>query len=84
MNSSLSNMRAMRRTVTYVCPVCDASMVDDQDAEIARLRAAVAQLRDALLKVKWRPAQESAFIANVNLQDVERRYGVEVDWNSRP
>ena len=84
MNSSLSNMRAMRRTVTYVCPVCDASMVDDQDAEIARLRAAVAQLRDALLKVKWRPAQESAFIANVNLQDVERRYGVEVDWNSMP
>ena len=61
-----------------------ASMVDDQDAEIARLRAAVAQLRDALLNVKWRPAQESAFIASVNLQDVERRYGVEVDWNSKP
>ena len=74
----------VRRAVTYVCPVCYASMVDDQEPEIARLRAAVAQLRDALLKVKWRPAQESAFIASVNLQDVERRYGVDVDWNSRP
>ena len=78
----------MNRRITYVCPVCAASMLETEPmeqerlSEVERLQGAVDLLTRALLLVKRRPAQESAFIAAVNLQEAEKHYGVTVDWSA--
>ncbi len=71
-----------RRTVTYACPVCAASMLEtgamkeDMLSEVERLKDAVDFLMLALKRVQTRPMHESAFIAAVNLQEAENRFGV--------
>ena len=70
------------RTMIYTCPICCGSMLETESmeaerlSETERLQGAVDFLLAALKRVQVRPAQESAFIAAVCLQEVEKVYGI--------
>lgn len=77
------------RTMSYTCPICCGSMLEtdamqaERLSETERLQGAVDFLVAALKRVQVRPAQESAFIAAVCLQDAAKVYGAECsDKNS--
>jgi len=77
------------RTMSYTCPICCGSMLEtdamqaERLSETERLQGAVDFLVAALKRVQVRPAQESAFIAAVCLQDAAKVYGVGVQLNAQ-
>lgn len=72
------------RKVTYSCPICAGSLneVDaaehDLRADVQRLREACGFLMSALKRVQTRPAEESAFIAAVCLDEAHKLYSVRI------
>ena len=77
------------RTMSYTCPICCGSMLEtdamqaERLSETERLQGAVDFLVAALKRVQVRPAQESAFIAAVCLQDAAKVYGAGVQLNNK-
>ena len=70
------------KILSYTCPICCGSMLETESmeaerlSETERLQGAVEFLVAALKRVQVRPAQESAFIAAVCLQEAEKVYGM--------
>lgn len=68
----------------FSCPICAGSMreidLDERElrAEIQRLSEACEFLMSALKRVKERPAQESAWIAAVCLDQAHKTYQVRI------
>ncbi|KPF66087.1 hypothetical protein IP84_16865 [beta proteobacterium AAP99] len=72
------------RSRTFSCPICAGSMNEVEESEqerladVQRLREAVGFLMSALKRVQTRPAEESAFIAAVCLDEARKRYAVRI------
>lgn len=75
----------MTRRISYTCPVCAGSLIETESmeqerlSEIERLEGAVELLVRGLLRVKQRPANESAFLALSFLAEAKKSYGVEYE-----
>lgn len=75
----------MTRRISYTCPVCAASMIENDSMEQERLsetellKDAVQFLLTALKRVQTRPMNESAFISAVCIEEANKRYGIQIE-----